>query len=292
MKIAITTPTGNIGSRLVQNLLDSDAELTLLARTPEKLPEAVRSRTTVKQGVLEDAQFVRDATAGADALFWLTPYSLSEPNQDARYVTLTKSASEAVTTNGIPYVINLSTFGAQITQGAGFASYLSQMEQAFNGTDAHVLHLRPGFFMENFLLILAWMRSEGMIPLPLPAATTLPMIATSDIADVAAKRLLRRDWEGRVIQGLHGPAHLRLDEAATILSTATGKPLHYAEIPMTMFRDVLRGMGASDEGIRCDDELMTAFARPDVVAEPRTAETTTPTTLQEWGSAVLAPLFK
>jgi putative NADH-flavin reductase len=36
MKIAINTPTGNIGRTLAANLLDSGEELVLLTRSPEK----------------------------------------------------------------------------------------------------------------------------------------------------------------------------------------------------------------------------------------------------------------
>ena len=67
MKIAVTGPTGHIGSRLVQHLLDAGADLTLLVRNPDKLSTAVRNRVRVQQGTLEDQDFVRRAVQGADA---------------------------------------------------------------------------------------------------------------------------------------------------------------------------------------------------------------------------------
>lgn len=291
MNIAIVTPTGNIGAGIVQNLLPTGAKLTLLQRDPAKLSDAVRARTRVEQGSLEDAAFVRKATQGVDVLFWLTPYSLAETDQKERYRKLMASAGEAVTANGIPYVVNLSSFGAQRREGAGFASYVGRMEDCLNTTGANVLHLRPGFFMENFLLTLPWIQGENSIPLPMPAATVLPMIATADIAAAAAKRLLSQDWQGQVVEGLHGPEDLCLEDAGAILAEATGRPLRYLEAPWAMFDTALRSMGASDAGVRCDVELMTAFATPGIVAEPRTTNTTTRTTLSEWGQTVLKPLL-
>ena len=39
MKIALTTPTGHIGNQLANMLLDQEADLTLIARHPEKVKD-------------------------------------------------------------------------------------------------------------------------------------------------------------------------------------------------------------------------------------------------------------
>ena len=291
MKIAIVTPAGNIGSHLVEYLRKASAELVLLDRKPERLPEAVRNQAEIRQGDMADKEFLIEATQGVEALFWLTPYSLSEPHQDARYEKLMSSVSGAVTENSIPYVVNLSTFGAQKREGAGFASYVGKMEDCLNATGASVLHLRPGFFMENYFMVLPWMRDQNLVTLPLPGTTALPFTAVRDIAEVVGKKLRERDWQGQVIQAVHGPADLSQAEAVAILSDAIGKPLQYVEASFPMFRDVLQGMGASEEGIRCDIELMQAFAEPGIVAESRRPETTTSTTLYEWGRTILKPML-
>jgi len=44
MAIAITTPTGNVGSKAVSLLLEQGAALTLLLRNPDELDPAVRNR--------------------------------------------------------------------------------------------------------------------------------------------------------------------------------------------------------------------------------------------------------
>lgn len=292
MKIAIVTPAGNIGAHLVEYLLAAKAELVLLDRKPERLAEVVRKQADVRQGDMGDSAFLLEATQGVEALFWLTPYSLSEPHQDARYTKLMASVSGAVTGNKIPYVVNLSTFGAQKREGAGFASYVGKMEDCLNATDAAVLHLRPGFFMENYFMVVPWIRDQGLVTLPLPPATTLPLTAVKDIAEVAGKKLLERDWQGKTIQAVHGPEDLSQAKAVAILSDAIGKPLQYAEASFPMFREVLQGMGASEEGINCDIELMQAFAQPGIVAESRQPETTTSTALYEWGQTVLKPMLE
>ena len=62
MRIAITTPTGNIGRGLTQLLLDQGGhDLILLARRPERLADQQARGATVLQGDLCDAVFVREA---------------------------------------------------------------------------------------------------------------------------------------------------------------------------------------------------------------------------------------
>ena len=80
MRIAITTPTGNIGSRIVDELLAAGHSLTLLARDPSKLTPAVRSGTTVVQGTLDDALAITNAFTAADAAFLLIPPPAAVPD--------------------------------------------------------------------------------------------------------------------------------------------------------------------------------------------------------------------
>ena len=74
LRIAITTPTGNIGRELTRILQsETDHHLTLLARDPSKLEAEAERGATVKQGDLLDSDFVQEATRGADALLFLIP---------------------------------------------------------------------------------------------------------------------------------------------------------------------------------------------------------------------------
>src|SRR4028119_1297471 len=108
MRTAATTPTGNVGGRVVERLLESDAEVVVLARHPERLPEAVRARAQVRQGTLEDADFVHQATAGADALFLLVPPHATTDDWEGFQLGIGRIAADAVRANGIGRVVVLS----------------------------------------------------------------------------------------------------------------------------------------------------------------------------------------
>jgi uncharacterized protein YbjT (DUF2867 family) len=56
--IALTTPAGNIGSKVLTRLLDaSSPSVRLLARNPEKVPLVARDRFEVIQGAMAEQVF-------------------------------------------------------------------------------------------------------------------------------------------------------------------------------------------------------------------------------------------
>src|SRR5262249_36198984 len=83
MSIVITTPTGNIGSRALKQLLQAGADVSVIVRQPEKLSDSIRKRVKVYQGSLTDTALVTKAFQGAKAALWLTPPSITHPDADA-----------------------------------------------------------------------------------------------------------------------------------------------------------------------------------------------------------------
>src|SRR5262249_42242962 len=87
------------------------------------------------------------------------------------------------------YVVNTSSAGAQL-DNAGPISGLGTIERRLNEVAENVIHLRPGFFMENFLQQLESMKRDGASYDLIPGDIPYPFIATQDISDVAAALLL------------------------------------------------------------------------------------------------------
>ena len=288
MTIAITTPTGNIGSRLVELLLDAHADLTLLVRNPDKLAADVRSRVKVQQGELQDADFMRRATQGAEALFFLAPPNFAAPNVHAYYQSLSDAAVAAIQANNIPRVVLISSGGGD-NADAGLVSEVFRIEEALNATSAQVLSLRCGSFMENFLLYLPTLRDQGAYYGMTRPDLPLPMVATRDIAEVAARKLRELSWQGHSRLAVHGPADVTPEQAAQILSEVTGKTIRYVQVPPEQVQQSLLQMGASPDVAANYIQMMQAFEQGIYADEPRTPETTTPTTLAQWASEALKP---
>jgi uncharacterized protein YbjT (DUF2867 family) len=199
-------------------------------------------------------------------------------------------AATAIKESKIPYVVNVSSAGAHL-ENAGPISGLRAIERRLNEAAENVVHLRPGFFMENFLQQIEPIKSDGAIYQPLPGDMPYPIIATQDIGDVATQLLLERNWSGHRTRGLHGPADLTFADATKILGDSIGKSIKYVQITPDQAYQAFLGMGASHGFAKALVEMYQALSKPNAIAEPRTPETTTTTTMREWSDNVFRPLF-
>ena len=291
MRIAVTTPTGNIGKVVASRLLAAGAHVTLLASHPEKVKEFADRGAMVLQGSLDDKHFVVKATQGIDALFWLTPLDFPSRDFRGRFNRMGQAAAAAVRANRIPRVVHLSGAGAHLASGPGPIPGLHDVEQRLDDVVDHVTHLRPFFFFENFLLQLEPLKNLGRLCLPVSGSVRIGMVATRDIGDMAAFRLLDHTWTGRAVQGLHGPSDLSFDEAAEEIGRGLDRPVFHVRVPEAQARQAMHASGLNEHLTEAFLEILQAIEsgllRP---AEARTADTTTPTTIEEFARDVLRPL--
>jgi uncharacterized protein YbjT (DUF2867 family) len=287
VKVVVTTPTGNVGSRVVRLLIQAGVRPTLLARHPARLDPATRERADVVEADLADVAAVVRATRNAGALFWVNPPTTA-PDADpiAWYAGLGANAARAVTENQIGRVVFLSSTGAELRTGAGEIDGLARTEEQLDATGAAVLHLRCGYFFTN--LDLDSLR-EGVLKAPMALNYAQPWVDPRDIGDIAAARLLCAGWSGRQVQAVHGPEDLTLARAADIISEATGRRIRAETISEEAWRSSLRSAGFGPRQVE-GMAGMSAVTHDDFVPEDkRSIVTTTPTTLAAWAHAYLRP---
>jgi uncharacterized protein YbjT (DUF2867 family) len=292
MKIALAAATGHIGSKLAPRLLDGGADLVLLCRDPKKVTALTARGAKAEAGDLKDGEYVRRATQGVDAIFWLTPPDFVAPDMYAFQTDLARNAARAIQENGIKRVVNLSSIGGQLQSGTGPVAGLHRVENLLHESGASVTHLRPGYFLENYLFSLDSIRSAGSVFLPVQGDRRLPMVATQDIAARAAACFLDPSWTGSRVLGIHGPKDMSFDEAAGILGDVLGRPVRHVTVTPDQTREAFLSMGASPDVAAKYVEMYRAIDEGTFkVAEPRTSETTTPTTFVEFARTVMKPLL-
>lgn len=175
MRIAVTTPTGNVGRHVVTGLVRAGVRPRLLMRDPARLDPRLRDwvdTVAVDQG---DGDALLAATDGVDALYWVDPPT-DAPDPIAEYARLGQIAAHAVADNGISRVVFQSSVGAEKRHGAGEIDGLARTEEALDGTSADVLHLRCGYFFTNLLLQIDAVRA-GTISVVLPVDQPLSWVA-------------------------------------------------------------------------------------------------------------------
>ncbi|HEY5820873.1 MAG TPA: NAD(P)H-binding protein [Propionibacteriaceae bacterium] len=287
MRIAVTTPTGNVGRHVVPMLIRSGLRPTVLVRSPARLDPAVAHEVdavVVDQG---DGDAVVAATRGMDALFWVDPPTMAA-DPIAEFARVGAIAARAVEENGISRVVFQSSIGAELRHGVGEIDGLARTEEVLEETDAAVLHLRCGYFFTNLLLQLDAVR-RGVLQVVVPLDQPLPWVAPRDIAEVAVLRLLSPGWTGRQVQAVHGPEDLTWNEAAAVVAQATGHPLRVERISDEAMRAGLRESGMGPGLVEAVMGMSTGMRDGFVPEQPRTAATTTPTSLASWAYDVLRP---
>ncbi len=287
MRVVVTTPTGHVGSRVAALLLQAGERPVLLARDPGRLDPGLRAAAEVVAVDLTDADAVVRATAGADALHWVSP-TLPVDDPVAAHAALGAVAARAVTENGIPRVVLQSSGGAEARHGFGEIDGLARTEELLDATGAAVTHLRCGYFFTNLLLDLRGLLA-GTLTTTLPLDQRLPWVDPRDVGDVAAARLLSTAWSGRCTQGVHGPADLSSAEVAEVVGAALGRTVTAVRVTDEEAAAPLRALGMTERQVAAVVGMAQGLRSGYVPEDPRSVRTTTPTPLAAWAWAVLRP---
>jgi len=239
----------------------------------------------VFEGDTNDAAFLTKAFRGADAVYTLLPTDRRAPDYRAEQDRQGEAIVKAVRESGVRYVVALSSVGADLSEGTGVIVGLHAQEERLKRIEgANVLLLRPVSFFENFYDALGIIKHEGINADSVAPNLAIPMIATRDIADVAAKALKARDWDGVVVRELLGPRDLSYAEATRILGERIGKPgLDYVQLSYADEANALAQAGLSESFAGLYAEMTRAFNEGTVKPrDGRTAANTTPTRFEDF----------
>ncbi|MSM38836.1 MAG: NAD(P)H-binding protein [Geobacter sp.] len=288
---AITGATGNIGSKVADILLDRGERVRLIGRDAGRLQRFVDKGAEAAVGDLKDTPFLSKAFKGTTAVFAMIPPNVATVYFRAYQNEVGTSIATAIVNAGVPYVVNLSSQGADLPGGTGPIVGLRDQEARLNGLEGvHVLHLRCTFFMENLLAQVRFILERGYAGLALRGDQPIAMIATKDIAARVVKHLVTRDYSGKTVRDLLGQRDLTLNGAIAILGRRIGRPdLKYVQLPSEEAARWMVSQGVSSDVSRLFVEMSRGlndgiFA----VGLQRTAENTTPTRIEEFADTFAA----
>ncbi|BBG02118.1 MULTISPECIES: NAD(P)H-binding protein [Pseudonocardia] len=288
MRIVVTTPTGNVGSRVLRLLVQAGVRPVALLRDPGRLPPDLAGLVDAVPADQTDRDAVLRATAGADRLYWVNPPAPFGADPMAQHHACATVVAEAVREHGIRGTVFQSSVGAELRTGAGDIDGLAATELALDGTGAPVLHLRCGYFTSNLLLSAEEM-AAGTLQTPWPVDHPLPWVDPRDIGDVAAARLLGPAWDGRIVQAVHGPQDLTFEQVAELLTELRGHPVVAGHIPDADFRAALAAAGLGAPEVDAIAGMSAGLTGGFVPEQSRDATSTTPTTLRSWAAEHLRP---
>jgi uncharacterized protein YbjT (DUF2867 family) len=291
---AITGATGNTGKLIAEALLSQGKKVRVIGRDAARLKPLVDKGAEPFTGSLDDATAMTRAFTGANAVYAMIPPDPTAKNLRDYQNKIGESLATAIANARVQHVVNLSSVGGHLSEKVGPVNGLCDQERRLNKLkDTHVLHLRPGFFMENLYWNIDLIKKMGINGSALKADLPMALITTQDIAAEAVRLLLDLTFTGKSVQELLGQRDVTMADVTRALGKAIGKPdLKYVQFPYEEAEKAMLGMGLSPSVTQAYIEMTRAFndgiIRP---TENRSAANTTPTSIEEF-SNVFAAVYR
>lgn len=287
--ILVTTPTGDIGRRVLSHLRAAHAAVRVIARNASKLPQD--PHLDVVEGSMADAATINRALPGVTRVFWLPPGDPALPSAAAAYIDVSRAFCDALPGSEVTHVVGISALGRGWTKPAGHVTATLAVDDMIAATGVHYRALACASLMDNIARQAAPIRSLGRFFQPTPGDLKLPHVAKADVARIATDLLLDPSWTGVEALPLLGPEDLSFNEMAAILSAVLDREIAASALSMEEFRQVMLGFGASDGMAQAYVEMLTAKNEGmDHLVRP-TSRHITPTTFRTWCEEELRPML-
>ncbi|KAG0979594.1 hypothetical protein G6F29_008462 [Rhizopus arrhizus] len=225
-RVFIVGGTGNVGSRVVRNLIAKNIPVTLYARSPEKVNALFSGNELVKtlQGDYDDLSPLKEGLKGHKRLFLLI-------NDHTKFSQLKEIIATYAYEAGVKQIVDISSIGVSFPWRSNMNGNMHRLaEEAILNIPnrGYVVALRPGKFMSN--LIVFEVPHDDVVASSADPDVPEGWISPNDISDVAAV-ILTEDIEKHkdAVYELNGDS-VTPAQRTDIFSRAVGRPFTFKKI--------------------------------------------------------------
>jgi NAD(P)-dependent dehydrogenase (short-subunit alcohol dehydrogenase family) len=275
--------SGNTGSIIADFLLSKGEKVRVVGRDVGRLQRFVRKGAEAFPADMTDAAALTKAFTGARAAYAILPPLHSREEQERQSDAIATGVRES----GLRHAVHLSSYCAQVPQGTGPVTGLHSSEEKLNAIrDLNVLHVFHGEQSGGD-------RHDSRDGPVRACAAAGPMIATRDVGDYAAQRLLDLDFSGKEAREVLGERDLSMTEVTAAIAHGIGKPdLRYEQFSYDQVRQALVQMGFSPKKAAVYIEMFEAINAGLLVAqEPRSPKNSTPTSFERFVRDIFVPAY-
>ena len=254
MHYVITGSIGHTGKPITEGLVRAGHTVTVITSKPDNAAAIEALGATAAVGSVEDADFLKQAFAGADAAYLLIPGKWGVTGWRAYQNEVIDNYIAAIQANDIRFAVLLSSVGAHVGEGVGPVDALYDAEQKLaqiNGLNSKFL--RPSYFMYNLFGMIGMVKGMGIMGSNF-GDEMIALTHTDDIADVALEELLNLGFTGHQVRYIASDERTGA-EIATVLGGVVGKP----ETPWVVFSDEQSTQGMLQVGM--NEEMATEYTK-------------------------------
>jgi uncharacterized protein YbjT (DUF2867 family) len=231
--VLVTGAPGNVGTPLVEELLQLGAKVRVAARDIGAARRAFGDAVEVVPFDLSKPETFGPAFAGVERMFLLRPPQIADV--DGVFVPALDAARAA----GVRHVVFLSIQGAERNPIVPHR----KIEDRLRASGLAWTFIRAAYFMQNLSTTHApEVRDLDEVWVPAGRRSRTAHVDSRDVAAVAARALTEGGHEGRAYTAT-GPAALRYDEIAAMLTDELGRHVRYADPNLVAYWRRMRGRG-------------------------------------------------
>jgi uncharacterized protein YbjT (DUF2867 family) len=221
-KLLVTGATGNVGSRVVQELQERGVPVRAFMRDHGKAQTMPGDGVELAVGDFSDPESVRRSMEGVEGVFLACS---NQPRQVEYETRVIDAAREA----GVRRIVKLSALGAEIGAPVAFWDWHARIEEHLQSSGIPSVVLRPGFSMANLLASAETVQYTGKLFVPAGEAR-ISMVHPQDVGAAASVALIGDGHEGETYT-LTGPEAITFEGVAGHLSEAVGREIECLNVP-------------------------------------------------------------
>jgi uncharacterized protein YbjT (DUF2867 family) len=265
---AITGAFGQTGLALSQALLDAGKPFRMIVRRDDGQATLWRDKgAEVVVADLSNATELPQAFHNVEAAYLMNPPAYFVPDMFMQARQVHANLISAANAAAVPYVVALSSVGAQHAQGTGNILTAYDFEQQLAGYQGKLTILRAANFMENWAWSLPPVMEQSKLPSMFrPIDNALPMVSALDIGRAAASLMSERPTVRRIVE-LHGPQDYSPIDAANVLSTLLGRPIQAFEDNEADWSSIMLRKGFPRSAVDAFIEMFSGFNSGHIVFE-------------------------
>ena len=238
--------TGHVGSAVADSLLARGEQVTIVTHDAAGASPWRAKGAQVAEANVDDVDSLRAAFRLGRRAFLLNPPAATTLDTDVVERRTVAHILAALEGSGLDKVVAESTAGAQPGERIGDLNVLWELEQGLQRQPIPAAINRAGYYMSNWDPLVERIRETGTLPSMLPAGLALPMVATRDLGEAAAARLVS-STEDVGIRHVEGPERYSAADVAAAFARALKRPVDVVVTPREGWVEAFRQLGFSHE---------------------------------------------
>lgn len=236
MEVLVIGAAGTVGRHLTSILARRGLAVRAATRNPRGLADLGAVARVVELDFDRPPTFAA-ALDGVERAFLMARPGDLRPDETAAPLLA------AMRRAGVRHVVHMTGMGVDRREDLP----LGRLERALEGSGMAFTHLRPNYFLQNFVTapLVDGIRERGEIALAAGDAR-IAFVDVRDIAAVAAEAIVTEAHRG-VAYTLTGGEAVGYEDVARAIATATRRPVLYTALTEGYVRDALAAAGLSPE---------------------------------------------